>query len=78
MKAQPEAKIEPRNPQQRIAEWSTRLKARMAGVFEALEGAGSAGGQVLIRGSLVVTGNAAATAASILGHEPLFRLGSVK
>lgn len=54
---------------------SPRLKARMAGVFEALEGAGSAGGQVAIRGGLVVTGNAAATATSILGHESLFLLG---
>ncbi len=54
---------------------SPRLKARMAGVFEALEGAGSAGGQVAIRGRLVVTGNAAATATNILGHEQLFILG---
>ena len=75
MKAQPGTKIEPRDPQQRMAEWSPRLKARMAGVFEFLEGAGSAGGQVLIRGSLVVTGNAATTAANILAHEPLFSLG---
>jgi hypothetical protein len=84
MKAQPGAKIEPRDPQQqtgdsqvtkRMAEWSPRFKARLAGVFEALEGAGSAGGQVAIRGSLVVTGNAAATATNILGHEQLFLLG---
>ncbi|HEX7733767.1 MAG TPA: DUF4386 domain-containing protein [Ktedonobacteraceae bacterium] len=54
---------------------SPRLKARMAGVFEALEGAGSAGGQVAIRGSLVITGNAVATANNILGHEQLFLLG---
>ena len=75
MQAQSEARIESGNLQQRIAEWSPRLKARMAGVFEALEGAGSAGGQVAILGSLVVTGNAAATAANILAHEPLFWLG---
>src|SRR5262249_8513916 len=55
--------------------WSPRLKARMAGVFEALEGLTSAGGQVFILGSLVVAGNAAATAANILAHQPLFWLG---
>ena len=84
MKAQPGAKIEPRDLQQpavdsqatkRMAALSPRFKARLAGVFEALEGTGSAGGQVVILGSLVVTGNSAATAANILAHEPLFWLG---
>jgi Domain of unknown function (DUF4386) len=84
MKAQPGSRIEPRNPQQRtadsqvtkrIAEWSPRFKARMAGVFEVLEGTGSAGGQVVILGGLVVAGNAATTAANILAHEPLLWLG---
>ena len=60
-------------------EWLTRLtpraRARMAGVFEALEGAGSSNGQVFILGSLVVTGDAAATAHNILANEALFRLG---
>jgi hypothetical protein len=83
MQAQPGAK-EPRDPQQqteaaqvtkRMAAWSPRLKARIAGVFEALEGLTSAGGQVVILGSLVVAGNAAATAANILAHQPLFWLG---
>jgi uncharacterized protein YhhL (DUF1145 family) len=60
---------------ERIAEASPRLKARIAGVFEALEGATSATGQVSILGKLVVSGNAAATAAKILGHEQLFWLG---
>ena len=59
----------------RIAELSPRFKARMAGVFEALEGTGSAGGQVVILGNLVVSGNAAATASNILAHEQVFRLG---
>ena len=59
----------------RMAAWSPRSKARMAGVFEFLEGLTSAGGQVFILGSLVVAGDAATTAANILGHQPLFWLG---
>ena len=54
---------------------SPRAKARLAGVFEALEGTGSAGGQVVILGRLVVTGDAAATAHNILANEFLFRVG---
>jgi hypothetical protein len=60
---------------ERKAEVSPRFMARMAGVFELLEGFTSAGGQVVILGSLVVAGNAAATAANILAHEQLFWLG---
>jgi Domain of unknown function (DUF4386) len=60
---------------ERIAKTSPRMKARLAGVFEVLEGATSAGGQVAILGSLLVSGSAAATAANILGHQPLYWLG---
>jgi uncharacterized protein DUF4386 len=60
---------------ERNGEVSPRLKARMAGVFELLEGITSASGQVFILGSLIVTGNAAATAAKLLAHERLFWLG---
>lgn len=60
---------------QRITEWSPRAKARLAGVFEALEGLTSTFGQVFGLGRLIVVGNAAATAANILKHETLFRLG---
>src|SRR5262245_46269337 len=60
---------------QRRAGWSPRLKARVAGVFQLLEGPTSAGGQVVILGSLVVAGNAAATAANILANQSLFLLG---
>src|SRR5215472_10293050 len=60
---------------QQIAKASPRLKARIAGVFELLEGATSAGGQVAILGSLLVSGSAAATAANILAHQPLYWLG---
>jgi hypothetical protein len=56
-------------------EWSPKAKARLAGVFEALEGFTSAWGQVTVLGQLIVVGNAAATAAKILQHETLFRLG---
>src|SRR6202142_4187705 len=60
---------------ERIAGASPRFKARMAGVFESLEGLTSAFGQVVVLGRLVVADNAAATAANILGHERLFWLG---
>ena len=60
---------------EQIAEMSARSKARLAGICEMLEGLTSASGQVMILGRLVVSGNAAATAANILGHERLFWLG---
>jgi len=60
-----------------IAEMSPRLRGRLAGVFEALEGIASSFGQVVVLGRLVVFSNAAATAANILGHERLFWLGFV-
>ena len=54
---------------------SPRAKARLAGIFEALEGTASAGGQVLILGRIVVPGDATATAHNILANEFLFRVG---
>ena len=54
---------------------SPRGKARLAGIFEALEGFPAVFGQVYVLGSVVVAGNAAATAHNILAHEALFRLG---
>ena len=59
----------------KVTGWSPKAKARLAGVFEALEGLTSAFGQVTIPGQLIVVGNAAATAANILNHESLFRFG---
>jgi hypothetical protein len=59
----------------RIAEASPRFKARMAGVCQLLEATTAAFGQVIVLGRLVVAGDAAATAANILGHERLFWLG---
>src|SRR3984893_3978238 len=61
----------------RIAEASPRFKARMAGVFQLLEGLTATYGEVIVLGKVVVAGNAAATAANILGHERLFWLGFV-
>src|SRR6202158_670196 len=54
---------------------SPRFKARMAGVFQLLEAVTAAFGEVIVPGKLVVSGNAAATAANMLGHEQLFWLG---
>jgi hypothetical protein len=62
---------------ERMVEASPRFKARVTGVFEMLEGMTSAFGQVFVLGRLIVSGNAAATAANILGHERLFWLGFV-
>src|ERR1700676_3397233 len=59
----------------RIAEGSPRFKARMAGACQLLEAITATFGQVIVLNKLVVSGNAAATAANILGHERLFWLG---
>jgi Domain of unknown function (DUF4386) len=47
----------------------------MAGVCQLLEAVTATFGQVIVRDRLVLAGDAAATAANILGHEPLFWLG---
>ena len=60
---------------QKTKESSPKARARLAGVFEALEGFTSSWGQVTVLGQLIIFGNAAATAANILKHETLFRLG---
>src|SRR6202158_2934484 len=60
---------------ERIAEASPRFKARMAGAFQLLEALTATCGEVIVLGRLVVAGNAAATAANILGDERLFWLG---
>lgn len=54
---------------------SPRGKARLAGVFEALEGLPAAFGQTIVLGMLAVGGDAAATAHNILTQETLYRLG---
>lgn len=60
---------------EQITEASPRFKARMAGVFQLLEALTATFGEVIVLGRLVVAGNAASTAANILGHERLFWLG---
>jgi hypothetical protein len=60
---------------ERIAEASPRSLARMAGVSQLLEALTATFGQVFVLGRFVVSGNDAGTAANILGHERLFRLG---
>ncbi len=60
-----------------LAGMSPRARARMAGLFELLEALASAFGQVIVLDRLVVSGNAAATAANLLAHERLFRWGFV-
>lgn len=56
-------------------ETSPRSLARMAGGFQLLEAVTATSGEVIILGKLVVAGNAASTAANILGHQRLFWLG---
>lgn len=60
---------------ERTAGIRPRRLARIAGIFEALEGLASSQGQVFIPGRLVVSGNAAATATNILAHQSVFWLG---
>jgi uncharacterized protein DUF4386 len=57
---------------ERIAEASPRFQARMAGVIAWITA--TAGFAQIVRGSLVVPDDAAATAHNILAHELLFRL----
>jgi hypothetical protein len=56
-----------------ITQASPRFKARIAGLFELLEALTSGFGQVIVPGMLIVSGNAAATAANMLAHGLLFR-----
>jgi hypothetical protein len=56
-------------------EASPRLKARMAGVFQLLEGAFAVFGQIYLLGMFVVPGDHAATATNILADESLYQIG---
>lgn len=56
------------------ADVSPRLKARIAGAFYLLEML-TGGFALFAGGRLIVSGDAAATAANLLAHESLFRLG---
>src|SRR5437762_12667661 len=59
---------------ERIAESSPRFKARTAGFFWFMTFV-TGGFAMFIGGRFIVPGDAAATAANILAHEPSFRLG---
>jgi hypothetical protein len=59
--------------ERRAGEVSPRVKARIAAVLYLLEGAPAVFQQVVIAG-LVVSGDAAATAANVVAHETLFQL----
>ena len=81
MNAQPEVRIEPRDPQQqtgdsrsaqRIAAASPRFQARMAGLVAWITT--TAGFAAIVSGGLVIYDNAAVTAHNIQTHEMLFRL----
>jgi len=54
---------------------SPRTLARTAGALYILEGITSVSGALLIPGKFIVPGDAATTAANILGNEPLYLLG---
>lgn len=54
---------------------SPRMLARVAGVCQLLEAIAATFGQVIVLGKVIVSGNAAATAANILGHERLYLVG---
>src|SRR5437868_10816819 len=61
----------------RIADVSPRSQARAAGVSYLLGSLTSVFGQMVVLGMLVVPASASATAANILSHESLLRLGFV-
>src|SRR5205823_9984066 len=56
-------------------EMSPRFLARMVFILAALEGQAQVWGQLRIPGKLIVSTDAAVTAANILGNESLFRFG---
>ena len=62
-------------PELRAARARPRAKARTAALFYVLEGAASAYGAIHVVSEVTVSGNAAATAASVLGHQALMWAG---
>jgi Domain of unknown function (DUF4386) len=60
---------------ERIGETSPRLKARIAGAMFLLAMLTGIFAQGFVSGSIVVEGDAAATATNILMHKSLFQLG---
>jgi hypothetical protein len=62
-------------PERGTAPARPRARARIAGVFYVLEGSTSAYGAIHVVSQVTVPGNAAATAASVLGHQALMWAG---
>jgi hypothetical protein len=56
-------------------EWSPGRRARLAGVLYLITIVAGVFAEVFVRGAVLVRDDAAATAARILAHEPLYRLG---
>lgn len=54
---------------------SPKARARLAGVFQALEGFPAVFGQVAVLGMVVIPGDAVGTAHNILAHQALYRAG---
>jgi hypothetical protein len=61
----------------RNAEVSPRVQARIAGFLYLIVIVGGIFAEIFVRGRLVVTGDAAATAHNIVTHEMLYRWGFV-
>src|SRR4051794_3450732 len=55
--------------------WSPKRKARVAGLLYLIVIVGGMFAELGVRGRLVVTGDAAATAQNIVAHDLLYRLG---
>ena len=58
-----------------MRDWTPRMRARVTGAFELLEGLTSIVGQMVIPGMLIAARDAAATASNILANEGLYRAG---
>ena len=61
---------------ERIAEASPRFNARIAGLLYLIVIVAASFAEFFVRGRLIVSGDAGATATNILAHEPLYRMGA--
>lgn len=60
---------------ERLADIPPKRRARIAGFFYLLCAMTGAFAEMFVRGNLIVSGDAATTAANVLAHEQIFRLG---
>jgi hypothetical protein len=63
------------NPNAARSAWSPRARARLAAIVMTIESVMAVRGQLRIPDQFIVTNDAAATAANILGNETLFQFG---